>query len=187
MIPLQCIIALLGVSICAIGVIVGRKFTVLRVWMGVSSVVGIASFLLWNNSIPNIFVSNLWILLNVVVLLPFLSLFSLNSCKPGIYALIAICSWMWFVHVLNHGIHEFAPMLRVVTSLAIVMACGLSALAGKHRVLLITLALAAMCDAVLYSFSLEWFKSNPPHGAWAIRNLVWCGVYISMAYTVRRR
>lgn len=178
---------LLGIYLCGIGASAGSKFMTLRVWMAVSCAIGLFSFVLWCNSTPNQFLSNLWILINVGILLPFLSILCLDSCKPCIYALTAVCGWMFFAHVLNNGLSAYAPMIRVAVSLSLTVSCALAALSGQHRVLLVTLATAAMADAMLYSFSLEWFKFNPPHAWWAVRNLIWCGVYISMAYTVRRR
>lgn len=178
---------LLGIYLCGVGASAGSKFVALRIWMGMSALIGLCSFVMWCNSIPNQLLSNCWILLNVSILLPLLSIWCLDSCRPCIYALTAICAWIFFAHLINGGISEYAPMVRVVVSLSIVMSCALAALSGQHRVLLITLAVAAMADAMLYSFSLEWFRYNPPHEWRSIRNLIWCGVYISMAYTVRRR
>jgi hypothetical protein len=92
-----------------------------------------------------------------------------------------------FAHIFNHGMHAYAPMVRVAVSLSLVVCSAIASLSGNHGVLLVTIALAALADAILYSFSLEWFRFNPPHAAWAVRNLLWCGVYLAMGYTVRRR
>lgn len=187
MIQLQASSALLGIYLCAVGAVAGRKFVSLRIWMGVSSVCGVASMWLWAHGMPNQFVSNSWVLLNVLVLLPYVSILCIESLKPIVYVLVGFCAWMFFVHCMNHGISEYAPGLRVAVSLSIAAACALAAFNGENRVLLITLCMACLVDAVLYSFSLEWFRFNTPHKWRTYRNLLWCGVYLAMGYTVRRR
>lgn len=179
--------ALLGIYLCAVGAVAGRKFVSLRIWMAVSAVLGVRSFWLWCHGLHNQYVDNSWVLLNVLVMLPYVSILCIESAKPVVYALTGFSAWMFFVQCMNGGITAYAPMLRVVVSLSLVMSCGLAAFSGSNRVLLITLATACMVDAVLYSFSLEWFKFNPPHEWRGYRNLLWAGVYLAMGYIVRRR
>lgn len=187
MIQAQSVSALLGILICAVGATVGRRLVCLRIWMAVSAVMGVASMWLWCKSEHNQYVDNSWVLLNVLVLLPYVSTLCLDSVKPIVYALIGACAWGVFVHCINNGITAYAPALRVTVSMALAVSCAIAALTGRDRVLLVTLCAACMVDAVLYSFSLEWFRFNPPHEWRTYRNILWCGVYLAMGYTVRRR